>query len=743
MKRFKKYYPEIVCLLLGIVFVVAFFWTNFTLPAVNITPSVGTNDLTDLYYPFFHVIRESYSRGEIPLWYSNLSSGYPLLAGAVGTLYPVNIALSRFDTLTTLNLTIFISYYFLYAAAYLFLRRIGLPPRSSLFGALLTAFSGYSVTQLLHFDALVSFYLLLAQLFFLEYFLDKKSPVFIFLMSALMGLSFLGGHPQINLYTALFLFLYWLLRGGYFTRRGINYPSLIKTFFLPAAVYGLTALALGAAQLLPMAEFTLNSTRSSGLSGSAIDRFNFPLKDLLTFLSPFVNSSHEHTLAAFYTNGWPADERYVYMGLPALALAFFSLIKLKKWYTYRLVFAVLLSLSLLFMIGSQFSLGSFLNMPPFSFFRGSFKMSFAVGLSVAVLASFALSDLLAKLSKAKASSRFYTLAFAALVALTFIDLKYHAEKLHPPVNANAWYRTPESVLFLDANLKPHERVVGEQYFYPSVDIFLNQSDLWDNPQIFVNLRNLIPIFNNFLYNIPAPIGAANSAGLKVSRYNELESEIFFNGLIYDKESSATLSASSDFLLRLLGTRYFLSVTALKHPNFQKVHEVTFDTAQNSLKIYRFVESLPRALLVPKAQALPPEEIKTRLMEGSFDPRSVVLLEEEIHWGTKESFSSSVDIKRYSHHEVILHTQSSGDSFLFLSDTYYPGWKAYLDGRETKLYRANYAFRAVAVPQGEHNVALRYLPASFSLGLKISLFTAAFILAAIFLFSFSLLFRKRR
>lgn len=61
-----------------------------------------------------------------------------------------------------------------------------------------------------------------------------------------------------------------------------------------------------------------------------------------------------------------------------------------------------------------------------------------------------------------------------------------------------------------------------------------------------------------------------------------------------------------------------------------------------------------------------------------------------------------------------------DCFLVLNDTYFPGWKADVDGREEKIYRADYAFRAVPMSAGIHQVQLAYDPMSFKLGAAITL-----------------------
>jgi uncharacterized membrane protein YfhO len=58
--------------------------------------------------------------------------------------------------------------------------------------------------------------------------------------------------------------------------------------------------------------------------------------------------------------------------------------------------------------------------------------------------------------------------------------------------------------------------------------------------------------------------------------------------------------------------------------------------------------------------------------------------------------------------------------LILSDTFYPGWHAYIDEKEVKIYQADYIFRAVEIPPGEHKVEFIYAPASFKIGATMSL-----------------------
>lgn len=76
---------------------------------------------------------------------------------------------------------------------------------------------------------------------------------------------------------------------------------------------------------------------------------------------------------------------------------------------------------------------------------------------------------------------------------------------------------------------------------------------------------------------------------------------------------------------------------------------------------------------------------------------------------------------------MLETELYQPGLLILGDVYYPGWKAYVDNVETKIYRANYIMRAVALPKGRHLVEFRYYPFSFRMGTAVSLTTLVFII----------------
>jgi uncharacterized membrane protein YfhO len=77
------------------------------------------------------------------------------------------------------------------------------------------------------------------------------------------------------------------------------------------------------------------------------------------------------------------------------------------------------------------------------------------------------------------------------------------------------------------------------------------------------------------------------------------------------------------------------------------------------------------------------------------------------------------IVRYENELVTVATSADSEGILVLADSYYPGWKAFVDGREEVIRRANLFFRAVPLAAGNHTVEFRYEPRSFKVGLAIS------------------------
>jgi uncharacterized membrane protein YfhO len=84
--------------------------------------------------------------------------------------------------------------------------------------------------------------------------------------------------------------------------------------------------------------------------------------------------------------------------------------------------------------------------------------------------------------------------------------------------------------------------------------------------------------------------------------------------------------------------------------------------------------------------------------------------------------SEVDLLDYQPHHIQMRVNMDRRGYVVLSDTWYPGWRAFLDGQPVPIERANLSFRAVQVPQGQHDLQLAYKPASYAWGTRLSLGT---------------------
>jgi len=144
-----------------------------------------------------------------------------------------------------------------------------------------------------------------------------------------------------------------------------------------------------------------------------------------------------------------------------------------------------------------------------------------------------------------------------------------------------------------------------------------------------------------------------------------------------------------------------------------------------VNIYLNTKALPRALLIHKAiVASDQEEAFVLIHEPDFDPVSTAVVEGGKALDIHPRGNESVDIVAYSPNEMRLDVEVADEGYLVLSEVYYPGWRAYVDGHRIPILRANYAFRAVHLAPGRHMVRLAFEPTSWRVGLTISLATWA-------------------
>jgi hypothetical protein len=172
-------------------------------------------------------------------------------------------------------------------------------------------------------------------------------------------------------------------------------------------------------------------------------------------------------------------------------------------------------------------------------------------------------------------------------------------------------------------------------------------------------------------------------------------------------------------------------------------------SDSDIHVLENTEALPRAFLVPRARVAP--SLGTALSEmvhQPFQPRQEVILADDATTQatpltTDRGGQGTARITAYAASDVKIHTSVSADAWLVLSDTFYPGWTAAVDGQAVNVLRGDVLFRVVPVPAGEHEIEFRFEPASVRLGLVISLGALITLLCALALTVAGRVARPRR
>ena len=234
-----------------------------------------------------------------------------------------------------------------------------------------------------------------------------------------------------------------------------------------------------------------------------------------------------------------------------------------------------------------------------------------------------------------------------------------------------------------------------------------------------------------------------------SLYNRRQEEIM--DIIVRSNSPAQTN-----LLNLLNVKYVISPIDFKAAGYRMLEEngahpglspgflgrnteprLQSGRMYKKVNIYENENFLPRAFLAQKAVVIKDEkEILKKLKSKEFKPSDEVILEEVLDSAFRaslEQYSSSerakqvsregsVRILKYEPSYVEIEAQTDAPGFLVLGDTYYPGWKAHVDRKLSRIYKADYTLRAVYLEPGKHIVKFTYDPFSFKIGAIITLVT---------------------
>ncbi|MBI2028386.1 MAG: YfhO family protein [Candidatus Levybacteria bacterium] len=750
------------------------------------------DDQIRLFYPERTFANEMLRKGIIPLWNPHIFSGTPFLADFQSAIfYPANILYFFLPQVYAWEILLFIQPLMAIYFMYLFLNLFNLKKYAVWLGAISFGFSGFMlVWSQEHVAAGQAGLWLPLAIFGIEGYLTRKRLWYYFITIIALTCSILGGFIQITFYVLIFSFLYSLFRIKTLKLPFFNYTFKIICIYifslclsaaqlLPSIEAFLesprstsSAWYLFEGYLLPITHLLnalipdiFGNPGAYNFFGRGFYRetifyaglvplvfavyasFKLKINPVIRFFTFSVFISFFLTLDSPFTRWFfqlPVPLLPTFLPSRILFLTTFSIsvlsafglsILINNIQRYRrLLFVIFSFLFMAFLLAAAYGL-MLLNYSHLEFFKklndyiirhGSSptKSDVIVLLKNLVLPFLTLSFLFILLQTKKLSN----FLLSGIILITLIGQFY----------------------FLNKYI-----VIGDpQFLYPKnpVITYLQSRNSLDR---FLTFRQ--PMEENIsTYSHIYSVEGANPVFPR--RYGELLYAVKNNGkLVKDiPRIEARLSEVGEKenlfednrrlrLMSLLGIKHvlFFDDHNQEDNEVNKFPEKLFRPVWQSGNWYglEYAGSLPRVFLANNIYIKDkPQEILDIIFDPEINLMSTIIVEEkpeEIKSSgnfinlPKSSANSFATIVSYEPQKIVINANTNTPQMLFLSDNYYPGWKAYVDGKETKIYRADYAFRSIYLPKGDHSVKFKYQPASFKVGFMISLSSVVIILLIIF------------
>ncbi|MFQ6104895.1 MAG: hypothetical protein ACE5OP_11490 [Candidatus Glassbacteria bacterium] len=196
-----------------------------------------------------------------------------------------------------------------------------------------------------------------------------------------------------------------------------------------------------------------------------------------------------------------------------------------------------------------------------------------------------------------------------------------------------------------------------------------------------------------------------------------------------REFTGEDNLSQPRFLNLLNVKYLLTRSQFRHPLFKKVF------SSGGITVFKNLESLPRAFVVHCYEVQEKESVLSRLRDESFDYRNCIILEKKPDVEPEISGKTTGNgewarLEYESPNSFYLECNLEEPGFVFMSENYYPSWKAYEGDVEIQILRCDYIFRAVYLAQGEHRIHFKFESTPLKVGFLITLLSTTIIAAAV-------------
>jgi len=714
------------------------------------------SDVVRQIYPWRTLAIDLMKQGQVPLWNPYAFSGTPLLANIQSAVfYPLNIIFFFFTEETAWILYILLQPILAFSFMFLFIRSLKLEKAAAMFSGLAYGFIGYLMIWFeLGVVGHTAVWLPLV-LWGITKFSEQRQLRYLLTGVFALGISFLAGHAQTAAYVFLITVVYYFfaLHSGFRLSAKFYYGSLF-----------LLAFGLAAIQLLPSFELLSLAARNAATSSEVFYRLQLPVQQLVMVFAPdfFGNPATK--------NFWGVDynEFLGYFGIVALVFASIAIYHSWREAGVRFFFTVSV-IALLFALPTPLSgLLQRLNIPVLGTGIPA-RALFIVEFSFVVLAAYGVHDYLNK----KISSK--PIIVLGGIYLFLWGIVYLVPTVIPQLNTVANLSVAKRNLILPTGLflasttlllmsrqRSFLRFIAlflllgfasfeYQYLFNKYLPFAPMTYLFPNHPLISQLQQVSGEGRIFGYdtarietNFPTQWRLYSPEGydpLYIRRYGELM-YAGKKGSLQENipRSDATLTDSlpsqdsypKQVLMNLLGVRYiadkndaiFQGSDSTKYPDDR--FELLWQ--KGKWRIYENNKALPRAAVFYDWEIKRSDEaiIKT-LFSPAFNYRNKLILTESPGYGQKNASPTPAVFKAYTANTIIIAAVAPSNGVLFLSDALYPGWNAYIDGKKTKIFQADYAFRAVPITRGRHTVVFRYEPLSFFIGALISTVSVMIIL----------------
>ncbi|HSW87662.1 MAG TPA: YfhO family protein [Candidatus Saccharimonadales bacterium] len=695
-------------------------------------------DIITQIYPWKYFTIESWKHGEIPLWNPYSFSGTPHIANYQSAAFsPFNLLFFIFSFVDAWSILILLQPLLAGIFTYLYARSLNLSKGGSVFAALGFMFCGFITTWMDYGTLGYTILFLPLGLFAIEKFLKTQKNWYLILLSFTVPLSFFSGHFQVSLYFLLFILVYI---GYYFFKT----KNIHTTCYLLLST--LCGLLISMIQILPSLELYNNSLRS----GLFQQIEAIPLGYIPTFLVPdfFGNPVTRNDWFGHYAE-WNS-----YIGLLPFMLAFYAVLRKRNRFTlFLLVFSII---AFLLAFATPFlQLLIALHIPVLSTSAAS-RIIVLFSFCLIILSAFGFDALLQDLQEKKYK---VLLSWLSLFILIFIFL-WIMVSLH-------WFLPMDKISIAKQNLKLPTIFFGIglliillhfiKLFQKKIIIIVSIALLFLTAFDMLRFATKWQPFDPKAYVFPG-VNVTNKFhpkenyerilgddGAEVSVYNHLSSTQGYDPLYINRygefigsldgslhaSNRSVVSFPKDAIyapnaLHLLNIAYILQKNSDNNQpwgfSFTRYPSTQFTPIYNdkSYQVFRNNTVLPHVFLAQNYEIkTKPQKIISSLFTPTMHLNSTVVLEQDPHISQGGVFGN-VNITAYSNNKITLIAKTNKDALLFLSEVYYPGWKAYVDGKETSIYRADYTFRSIVVPSGYHTIIFSYEPMSFTIGCWLSI-----------------------